>query len=105
MPACFPHPRIHDDGAIDANHLNFLAIRAQRRIAHHVLPPAFLDISLEFNAERPVVPEAVDTAIDFARLENEPTPLAQRYQFFHVHLSPPSEPAQLIASAALLSSR
>src|SRR5262249_52504189 len=36
-------------------------------------------------AERSVIPEAVDAAVDFTRLKDEPAPPTQGDQFVHVH--------------------
>ena len=58
--------------AIDADHLDFLPVRSGRRVADHVVPPGVLDVLLEFDAERAVVPEAVDAAVDFARRKMNP---------------------------------
>ena len=51
----------------------------------HVAPPGFLDVPLQLDAQRAVVPEAVEAAVDFARLKEKAAPFAQRDQFFHVH--------------------
>src|SRR5208337_838374 len=71
----FPDSRIHDDRAIEPNDV----------VAHLdvVAPPGLFDIPLQFDAERTVVPEAVDSAIDLARGEDEPSTLAQRDQLVH----------------------
>jgi len=71
----FPDPRIHDDRAIEPNDV----------VAHLdvVAPPGLFDIPLQFDAERTVIPEAVDSAIDLARGEDEPSALAQRDQLVH----------------------
>src|SRR5262245_2717461 len=71
MSACFPHLRVHDDRAIDAHHADFVSVRSKRRVAHHVLPPDFLDVALQLHAERAVIPEAVDAAVNLARLEDK----------------------------------
>ena len=89
MPARLPHLRVHDDRAVDADHADFLPVRPRRRIAHHVLPPGVLDVLLQLDAERAVVPEAVDAAVDLARLEDEAAPAAQGDEFFHVHARHP----------------
>ena len=34
-------------------------------------------------AERAVIPEAIDAAVDFGGLKHESAPLAQRHDFFH----------------------
>src|ERR1043166_2043632 len=88
MPARFPYFRVHDDRAVEADHADFLAIRAGRGVADHVLPPGVLDVFLQLDAERAVVPEAVDAAVDFAGLKDKPAATAQRDQLFHVHGNP-----------------
>src|SRR6266852_4724315 len=82
VPARLPHLRIHNDRAIHPHHLNFLPLRPRRRIAHHVLPPRVLDVLLQLDAERAVVPEAVDAAIDFARLKDEPAAATKGDELF-----------------------
>src|SRR5205823_4578628 len=77
MSARFPDLGIHDDRAIHADHADFLAIGSRRRVADHVLPPDFLDVALQFNPERTVVPESVDAAINLAGLEDESPAAAQ----------------------------
>ena len=52
----------------------------------HVAPPGFLDVALQLDAERAVVPEAVEAAVDFARLKEEAAPFAQRDELVHVHV-------------------
>ena len=51
----------------------------------HVPPPGLLDVPLQLDAQRTVVPKAVEAAVDFARLKQKSPPFAQRNQFFHVH--------------------
>src|SRR5262249_20103138 len=65
-------------------------IRAQRRILHHVVPPGLLDIALEFDAERAIVPESVDPPVDLARLKDESASPAKRDQLVHIHWGSPS---------------
>ena len=50
-----------------------------------VAPPGVLDVPLQLDAERAVVPEAVEAAVDLARREDEPPALAERDQLVHVH--------------------
>src|SRR5208337_623855 len=73
VAAGLPDFRRHDDGGFEADDVVALA--------GHGIPPKFLDVALEFRAERAVVPQAVDAAVNFGRLKNEPAPLAQRHDF------------------------
>src|SRR5262245_51751045 len=86
MPARFPYLRVHDDRAIHAHHLNLFAVWARRRVADHVVPPGVLNVLFQLDAERAVVPEAVDAAVDFARLKDEAAAFAQGDEFVHVHV-------------------
>src|SRR5262245_41904500 len=76
-----PNLRMHDDRRVETDHL--IRRRSARRLhqlvvaGDHVAPPGLLDVALQLNAERAVVPEAVETAVDFARLKQKPTPTAQ----------------------------
>src|SRR5207249_4313730 len=75
---------IHDQRAVHADHVDFLAVRAGRGVADHVVPPGVLDVLLEFDAERAVVPEAVDAAVDQARRVDEAGVAAEGGKLFHV---------------------
>jgi hypothetical protein len=70
-----PRARVADDRAVQA--LDVVAL------AHDAAPPERLQVVLELDAERPVVPEPVDPAVDLARLEHEPTPGAERDDVLH----------------------
>jgi hypothetical protein len=83
VAAGFPDLGVHDDRAIDTDHLDVLAAGAGRRVADHVLPPGVLDVALQLGAQRAVVPETADPAVDFARLEDEAAPLAQGDDLLH----------------------
>ena len=89
MAAAFPHLRVHDDRAVEAGHFiggGCTGGDGQFVVpGDHVLPPGVLDIPLEFDAQRPVIPEAVQAAVDFARLKQESSPFAERDEFFHFH--------------------
>ena len=80
---------MHDDRAIEADHFIGRGGAGQRGqvvvAGDHVAPPGFLDVALELDAERAVIPEAVEAAVDFARLKQEASPLAQRDEFVHFH--------------------
>ena len=71
----FPDFRVHDDGAVEADDV-FAALDGG-------FPPAFLDVALQFDAERAVVPEAVDASVDFRGLENKAAALAERGEGIH----------------------
>src|SRR5262249_61906317 len=47
-------------------------------------PPERLQVVLELDPERPVVPEAVDAAVDLARLPDEAAPRAERDDRVHL---------------------
>src|SRR5436190_8374673 len=50
---------------------------------HHDAPAVILQVALYFDAERSVIPGAVESAVDLARLKDEATPLTQANDFFH----------------------
>ena len=52
-------------------------------LVHHDAPPIVLQITLQFDPERAVIPGAVQSAVNFARLENEAAPLAQADDLLH----------------------
>ena len=64
----FPNLRVHDDGGFQADDI----IAA----ADHVIPPSVADVFFQLDAQRAVIPEAVDAAVDFRRLKNESPALA-----------------------------
>ena len=46
-------------------------------VQYIVVPPRFFDVPFKENAERTVVPEAVESAVDFGRLEQKASAFAQ----------------------------
>ena len=76
MPRGFPNSWVHDDRAVEPDHV----------VAHPdvVTPPGVFDVALELDAQRAVVPESVDSAVNFARGKDKPPALAQRDQLVHV---------------------
>src|SRR5438477_3565454 len=52
-------------------------------VAHCHLPPILLEIIFKLDPKRAVIPHPVEPAINLARLENEPAPLAQTDDFLH----------------------
>ncbi len=84
-----PDLRMHDDRAVEARH-GELARRSRRNLRDvvaddHVPPPGFLDVPLEFHAQRAVIPEALESAVDVARLKEEAAALGERNEFVHLH--------------------
>ena len=75
MAARFPHFRIHQDRRIDAAHVV--------AILHEHAPPELLDIILELDAQRAVVPGAGEAAVDLGAGIDEAAPLAQGDYLFH----------------------
>jgi hypothetical protein len=70
-----PGPRVRDDRRVEA--FDVVAL------AHDLLPPERLQVVLELDAERAVVPEAVDAAVDLARLPDEAATRAERDDVVH----------------------
>ena len=89
----FPDTRVHDDGAIKSNNI-FSELC-------HRFPPAGFNISLHFNPERAVIPEAINAAVDFGRLKNKTAPFAETYERIHRYFiivrfhKPPRMPKRL----------
>ena len=75
MSRRLPDRRVHDDGRVEADDVF--------AFARHRAPPGVAQVALQLRAERAVVPEAVDAAVDFRALEDEAAPLAQRHDLFH----------------------
>ena len=51
--------------------------------AHHHAPPVILEVALQLDAERTVIPDAIEPAVDLAGLENEAAPFAQADDLLH----------------------
>jgi hypothetical protein len=89
MAGALPDLRVHDDRAIEADHLvRFRGAGGRGQIVvagDHVAPPGFLDVPLQLDAQGAIVPEAIQAAVDLARLKQKAPPLAQRDKFVHVH--------------------
>ena len=66
-----PHLRVHQDPGVEPDDVVALL--------DHRPPPRALDVVLELDAERPVVPDGVDAAVDLARGEDEAAPLRERH--------------------------
>ena len=74
VAARLPDPRVHQDRGVEP-----LDVVAR---AHHRVPPALLDVLLELDAERAVVPHGAGAAVDLRRLEDEAAALAERHELF-----------------------
>ena len=83
MAARLPGPGVLDDRRVDADDRERSAVRADRRALDHVAPPGVAQVVLELNAERAVVPEPVDAAVDIGRREHEAAALGERHDAFH----------------------
>ena len=70
-----PDLGMHDDGRLDADDV----VAA----ANHVVPPAVADVLLQLGAERAVVEETVQPAVDLRRLEDETAALRERDDVVH----------------------
>ena len=69
---------MHDNGAVEPDN-----VLAQLR---HGFPPAGLNVPFHLNAERAVIPKAVDAPVDFGGLENKTTPLAETREGVHRYM-------------------
>src|SRR5438105_3688847 len=70
VPRRFPHTRVHEDRAVQANDV-FSEL-------DHRPPPGVLDVALELDAERTEVPRRARAPIDLARRKHEAAPLRER---------------------------
>jgi len=75
VAAGLPHARVHEDRRVEP--LDVVAG------AHHRVPPGVLDVSLELDTERAVVPDRPGAAVDLRGLKHVPAPLAQRHELVH----------------------
>src|SRR5713226_761310 len=89
MAARLPDEWMHEDRGVESDHVG--------AEADVVSPPHALDVVLQLDAERPVVPARPRPAVDLARLEDEPAPLAERDDDVHVH-RPDSPPVAVRAA-------
>ena len=67
MAAGFPNSGVHQDGGVQTNHV--IALH------NHRAPPRFLDVALQFNPQRAVVPGRTQAAVHLAGLKHETPPL------------------------------
>src|SRR5207245_8080457 len=62
VPRGFPNLRVHEDRRVET--FDVLAL------VDHRTPPALLDVLLELDAQRPVVPHRAKPAVDLGRLKH-----------------------------------
>ena len=74
VTARLPDARVHQDRGVEP-----LDVVAR---AHHRVPPAVLEVLLQLDAERTVVPHGPGAAVDLGGLEDESAPLAERHELF-----------------------
>ena len=70
-----PDLGVHDDRSLDAHDI----VAA----LHHVGPPAIADVLLQLSAQRTVIEETVETAVDLGRLENKAAAFRKRDEVIH----------------------
>ena len=75
----FPDGGIHNDGGVQPDYIVSLV--------DHRFPPLFFDIVFELDSQRAIVPEALQTSVDFgARVHKSPS-FTQANDFVHkVHM-------------------
>ena len=87
VTGALPDLRMHDDGAVESSHFETALCAGKNTqivmVGDHVLPPGFLDVPLQLNAKRAVIPATVHAAVDLTGLEDESPPFAQRDDFLH----------------------
>src|SRR5688572_7303210 len=97
VTARYPRLRMLDDRTIQTHDVNGVPVRTERRRFDHVPPPPVADVVLQEDAERPVVPEAADAAVNFARGVDESAAFAEGDDLFHHgHVSHGSAPTFLL---------
>src|SRR6185312_624873 len=70
-----PDARVHEDRGVES----FDVVAG----AHHGVPPPVLDVLLELDAQRAIVPYGSGAAVDLGGLVHEPAPLAQGHEAVH----------------------
>ncbi len=69
---------VHENGRIQAFHVVALVDVGA--------PPGALDVVLELDAHRAVVPRALQASVKLAALKKEPAPLAEPHDLVHCHV-------------------
>ena len=78
-----PDLRVLNDGRIDADDLHRAAVRADGGRDDHILPPAVAQVVFQLDSQRAVIPESVDSAIDFRGCEDKTATFAEGNNVFH----------------------
>ena len=71
----FPDLGVHDDGRFDADDVV--------ATVNHVAPPALADVALKFHAQRAIVEETVQAAVDFGGRVDKAPALCERDEGLH----------------------
>src|SRR5205823_7845899 len=71
----FEHCRMRENRTVETHDVVALV--------HHCAPPVIFQVALQLDPERAVIPRAVEPAVNFARLKDEPAALAQAHNLFH----------------------
>ena len=75
VAGCLPDARVHQDAGVEADHVAPALDEGP--------PPELLDVVLELDAERAVVPGVGQSAVDIRAGKDESAPLAERDDLFH----------------------
>jgi hypothetical protein len=51
----------------------------------HVPPPGFFDVAFQLDTQRSIIPETVQSPVDFAGLEKIPAPFTKGDELVHFH--------------------
>ena len=75
VPRGLPNLRMHQDRRVEP--LDIVTLM------HHCAPPAFFDVTFQFDTERTVVPHRPRSTVDLGRLEDESPALGQGRKLIH----------------------
>ena len=84
MAGGVPNFGVLDDGGVEADDGDGVAVGADGGCDDHVFPPAIAEVVFELCAQRTEIPKAVIAAIDVGGLENEAAAFAEGDDVFHV---------------------
>ena len=75
VAGCPPHIGVHNDPGLNADHI--------LSRTDGIVPPGLAHVAFQRNPQRPIVPEALKTTVDFAGGIDKSPPLTQTNDFFH----------------------